>query len=91
MTQWLEAYRTQLGETPFSAQQFITITQTQLAELHPDHDIKLGASDYENIKAWVFEQIRARRLKQTRDIILINNKRQFGNRLLLRARRLPDQ
>ncbi|NKI74657.1 restriction endonuclease subunit S [Dickeya sp. CFBP 2040] len=91
MAQWLEAYRTQLDGTPFSVQQFITIAQTRLAELHPDHDIALGASDYENIKAWVFEQVRARRLKQTRDIILINNKRQFGNRLLLRARRQPDQ
>ncbi|AUQ27427.1 restriction endonuclease subunit S [Dickeya zeae] len=91
MARWLEAYRTQLGETPFSAQQFITVAQARLAELHPDHDIALGASDYENIKTWVFEQVRARRLKQTRDIILINNKRQFGNRLLLRARRQPDQ
>ncbi|WP_071601231.1 restriction endonuclease subunit S [Dickeya zeae] len=91
MARWLEAYRTQLDGTPFSAQQFITVAQARLAELHPDHDIALGASDYENIKVWVFEQVRARRLKQTRDIILINNKRQFGNRLLLRARRLPDQ
>ncbi|QOL16856.1 restriction endonuclease subunit S [Dickeya dianthicola] len=91
MARWLEAYRTQLDGTPFSAQQFITVAQARLAELHPDHDIALGASDYENIKAWVFEQVRARRLKQTRDIILINNKRQFGNRLLLRARRQPDQ
>lgn len=59
-------------------------------ELYPDTDFELGAYDYEHIKAWVFEQIRLRRLKQTREIIFINNKRQFGNRLLLRARRMPD-
>ncbi|AYH50151.1 restriction endonuclease subunit S [Dickeya fangzhongdai] len=90
MAQWLEVYRRQLVGTPFSMQQFMATAQARLEELYPDRDVKLDTSDYENIKAWVFEQIRARRLKQTRDIILINNKRQFGNKLLLRARRQPE-
>ncbi|AEO74722.1 type I restriction modification enzyme specificity subunit [Pseudomonas aeruginosa M18] len=88
--EWLQDYYGQLRGTPFSVQDFMAAARARLAELYPDTDLELGAYDYEHIKAWVFEQIRLRRLKQTREIIFINNKRQFGNRLLLRARRIPD-
>jgi type I restriction enzyme S subunit len=88
--EWLQDYYGQLRGAPFSVQDFMAAAQARLVELYPDTDFELGAYDYEHIKGWVFEQIRLRRLKQTREIIFINNKRQFGNRLLLRARRMPD-
>lgn len=47
----------------------------------------LGVGEYDQIKAWVFMQIESGKLKQTRDIIHINEKRQFGNQVILRARK----
>jgi len=88
---WLEAYRTQLGSVAFSLERFIAAAQTRLGDLHPDNDFELRASDYEIIKAWVFDQIQNRKLKQTRDIIFIDGRRQFGNQILLRARRHAQQ
>jgi type I restriction enzyme S subunit len=66
--EWLEAYRGQLGSTPFSAQRFMAAAQTRLAELHPDNDFALGANDYEHIKTWLFEALADGRLQQSRDI-----------------------
>lgn len=54
---WLEAYRTQLGSAAFSLERFIAAAQIRLGELHPDNDFELGPSDYEQIKAWVFEAL----------------------------------
>ena len=67
MSQWLEAYHGQLGSSPFSVQDFMAAAQTRLAELHPDNDFELGANDYEQIKAWVFEALAAGRLAQAFD------------------------
>lgn len=64
ITQWLEAYRGELGSTLFSVQHFMTAAQTRLAELHPDNDFELGANDYEHIKTWVFEALAAGTLAQ---------------------------
>ncbi|RQZ04089.1 restriction endonuclease subunit S [Burkholderia stagnalis] len=61
---WLEAYRTQLGYTAFSLERFIAAAQTRLAELHPDNDFEWAASDYESIKAWVFDALAAGALTQ---------------------------
>ncbi len=57
IAQWLEAYRGQLGRTPFLVQHFMAAVQTRLAEMHPDNDFALGANDYEHIKAWVFDAL----------------------------------
>ncbi|HDP7600738.1 TPA: restriction endonuclease subunit S, partial [Escherichia coli] len=67
VTEWLEAYRVQLAETPFSLQQFIELVQNRLAELHPDNELVIGASDYEHIKTWVFEALAAGTLTQVFD------------------------
>lgn len=67
IAQWLEAYRGQLGTTPFSAQHFIAAAQAHLAELHPDNDFELRANDYEYIKTWAFEAIAQGTLTQTFD------------------------
>jgi type I restriction enzyme S subunit len=68
ITQWLEVYRGQLGNMPFSVQRFMTAAQTRLAELHPEADFELSANDYEHIKTWVFEALADDRLQQSRDI-----------------------
>jgi type I restriction enzyme S subunit len=87
ISQWLEAYRGQLGRTPFSAHSFLTAAQTRLTELHPDNDFALGANDYEHIKAWVFEALAAGRLNQVRNITEVapDGTPTFGNRIELWA------
>jgi len=77
LAQWLEAYRSQLGNTSFSVQHFMAAAQNRLTELHPDNDFELGASDYEHIKAWVFEALASGRLAQAFD--------DAGNRIELKA------
>lgn len=77
IAQWLEAYRGQLGSTPFSVQHFMAAAQTRLAELHPDGDFELGANDYEQIKTWVFDALAAGTLIQAFD--------DAGNRIELKA------
>ena len=74
---WLEAYRTQLGSAAFSLERFITAAQTRLAELHPENDFELGASDYEFMKTWVFEAVATGALTQAFD--------DNGNRIELKA------
>lgn len=74
---WLEAYRTQLGTAAFSLERFIAAAQTRLGELHPDSDFELGGSDYEIIKAWVFEALAAGAVTQAFD--------DHGHRIELRA------
>lgn len=77
ITQWLEAYRGQLGSAPFSVQRFMAAAQTRLAELHPDNDFELGTNDYEHIKAWVFDALAAGKLAQAFD--------DAGNRIQIKA------
>lgn len=79
LSRWLEAYRSQLGNTPFSAQHFRAVTQDWLAERYPDNDFELGVNDYEHIKAWVFEALAAGTLTQVLD--------EAGNRIELKAAR----
>lgn len=77
ITLWLDAYRGQLGSTPFSVQHFMAAAQARIAELHPDNDFGLGACDYEHIKIKVFEALFAGTLTQTFD--------DAGNRIQLKA------
>lgn len=77
IAQWLEAYRVQLGGTPFSVRYFMSAAQARLAELQPDNDFELGANDYEHIKAWVFKALAAGTLTQAFD--------DAGNRIELKA------
>jgi type I restriction enzyme S subunit len=77
IAEWLEAYRAQLAGTPFTTQSFMALAQTRLAELHSDNDFELDASDYEHIKAWVFEALAVGTLTQAFD--------DAGNRIELKA------
>lgn len=67
ISQWLTTYRDQRGGMPFSVQHFIAAVETRLAELHPGNDFELGASDFDHIKAWVFESLAAGTLTQVFD------------------------
>ncbi|MFA6928690.1 MAG: restriction endonuclease subunit S [Lentisphaeria bacterium] len=64
---WLEAYRGQLGDAPFSLERFMAAAQTRLSELHPDTDFELGSDDYEHIKTWAFEALASGKLMQVLD------------------------
>lgn len=77
LTQWLEAYRAQLGDATFSVDRFLAAAQTRLAELHPDTDFELGVADYEHTKKWVFEALRTGKLAQALD--------DAGNRIQIKA------
>lgn len=74
---WLEAYREQLGSGAFAVDHFITAAQTRLAELHPDNNFELDASEYEYTKTWVFDALTAGTLTQVFD--------DAGNRIELKA------
>ena len=75
--EWLHTYCEQLRGMPFSAQDFMAAAQARLVELLPDTDLELRASDYEHIKAWVFEALAAGTLTQEFD--------NAGNRIKLRT------
>lgn len=85
---WLEAYRTQLGSAAFSLERFIAAAQTRLAERHPDNDFELRASDYEHVKAWVFETLDSGRLRQERNqvyCVIETKETVLGNLIELKA------
>ena len=85
---WLEAYRTQLGSGTFSPESFIAAAQTRLTELHPDNDFELRASDYEHVKAWVFEALDSGRLRQERNqvyCVIETKETMLGNLIELKA------
>ncbi|WP_225788363.1 restriction endonuclease subunit S [Pseudomonas sp. Marseille-P8916] len=85
---WLEAYCTQLGRAAFSLECFIAAAQKRLAELHPHNDFELRASDYEHIKAWVFEALDTGRLTQERNqvyCVIETKETVLGNLIELKA------
>lgn len=85
---WLEAYRTQLGSAAFSLERFMAAAQTRLAELHPGNDFELRASDYEHVKAWVFEALDSGRLGQERNqvyCVIETKETVLGNLIELKA------
>lgn len=67
ISHWLESYRSQTGNLPFSVKHFMAAAQTRLSELHPDNDFELGASDYDHIKEWVFKALATGMLTQEID------------------------
>jgi|GEM_PF-276460 len=63
-----------------------TKQKAKLAELYPNNEIVLTSKDYGTIKKWIFDQLRSASLKQTRNKVMVNNRRQFGNEILIRPR-----
>lgn len=87
--QWLDSYLGQLGSSVFSANSFMEAAQQRLwdfLENDASEQPNLGVAEYDQLKTWVFEQVGSGKLKQTKNIISINGKRKFGNKVILRAR-----
>ncbi len=84
---WLNAWLEQLGNAPFVAQDFMDAARQRLWELSEDDAPNWGAVEYDELKAWVFKKIASGKIKQTRNIISINEKKQFGNQVILRSRK----
>lgn len=87
ISDWLTACLDQLGDAPFAAQPFIDAARQRLWELTEYDAPDWGVAEYDELKTWVFAQIEGGKLKQTRDIICVNEKRQFGNQVILRVRK----
>ena len=85
--EWLNAWLEQLGDVPFSAQVFMDAARQQLWALTEDNSPDWGVAEYDELKDCVFRQIESGKLKQTRNIICINEKKQFGNKVILRTRK----
>jgi type I restriction enzyme S subunit len=85
--EWLNAWLAQLCNAPFVAQKFMDAARQRLWELAEDDAPNWGVAEYDELKDWVFEQIESGKLKQTRNIICINEKKQFGNQVILRTRK----
>lgn len=64
---WLETYRTQLANEAFSIERFMTAVQNRLTELYPDNEFEIGANEYEYIKEWIFLELDAGCLQQSRN------------------------
>lgn len=85
---WLEDYCSRLGSAAFSLERFLAAAQTRLGELHPDNDFELRASDYEHVKAWVFEALDSGHLKQERNqfyCVIETKETVLGNLIELKA------
>ena len=87
LSDWLNAWLEQLGDVPFSSQSFMDAARQRLWELAEDDTQKWGVAEYDELKDWVFKQIESGKLKQTRNIICINEKKQYGNQVILRTRK----
>ena len=67
ITKWLDTYLDQLGNTAFSAEQFMDIAQQKLLELMEDESPDLGVEEYNHVKALVFKLLESGHMKQTYD------------------------
>lgn len=91
MEEWLNAWLAQIGDTPFVAQHFMEAARQGLRDLAEDDAPNWGVAEYDELKELVFKQIKSGKLKQTRNIICINEKKQFGNQVILRTRKSRSQ
>jgi len=84
---WLNSWLEQLGNAPFAAQIFMDAARQRLWELAEDDAPDWGVVEYDELKDWVFKKIASGKIKQIRNIICINEKKQFGNQVILRTRK----
>lgn len=72
LNQWLEAYVNHLRDEPFSADDFLNLVKQKLSAMEEDLDAEwvselVGANDYEQVKAWVFKNLKGKKLRQKYD------------------------
>lgn len=91
LADWLESYCQQIGNAPFSANDFLTAAQTRISELHPDAEFELAVEDFDHIKNWVFEALNSGRLQQEQNVTGqdADGKLLLGNLVELKARTQP--
>jgi type I restriction enzyme S subunit len=65
--EWLKAWLEHLGDTPFTAQDFMDAALQRLWELSEDDVPNWGTAEYDELKAWVFEALEQGRLTQGYD------------------------
>lgn len=69
LDQWLTVWLERLNNAPFTTQPFMETAQQRLSELAEDDALEWewGASEYDQIKAWMFESLAKGNLAQTYD------------------------
>ncbi|MBI4792016.1 MAG: restriction endonuclease subunit S, partial [Deltaproteobacteria bacterium] len=79
--EWLNAWLEQLGDAPFSAQDFMDAAWQRQWELAEGNAPEWGVAEYDELKARVFEALAINRLKQVRNITGYDDKGDpiFGN------------
>jgi len=80
LDQWLSVWLEHLNDAPFTTQPFIEAAQQRLSALAKDDALEWewGASEYDQIKAWMFESLAKGHLAQTYD--------DANNRVQIKAR-----
>ena len=69
---WLAAYTNHNRDQPFSADDFLNLVQQKLSAMEEHIDAEwvselVGANDYEQVKAWVFQNLKGKKLRQKFD------------------------
>lgn len=64
LVDWLNAWLRQLGDSPFIAQSFMDAARQRLWELTDEDTYEWGVSEYEELKAYLFEALEEGRLSQ---------------------------
>lgn len=72
LMEWLKAYSNHPQSHPFSADEFLDLVQQKLSSMEESMDAEwvtepVGARDYEQVKAWVFDNVHSQQLQQTYD------------------------
>ena len=83
LDQWLRVWIERKNNAPLSIKSFIEEAQQRLWDIVEDNQQELGLEEYDQIKARVFNAIEHGRLEQTRDKVMINEKQELGNRVVL--------
>lgn len=68
LSDWLKSYCQQIGNTSFSASDFLAAAQTRMTELHPDTELELSVDDYDIVKNWVFDALKSGLLQQAQNV-----------------------
>jgi type I restriction enzyme, S subunit len=83
LDQWLTVWIERKNNAPLSIKSFMEEAQQRLWDIAEDNQQELGLEEYDQIKARVFDAIERGQLEQTRNKVMINEKLELGNRVVL--------